>query len=85
MAITDDAVAAAKRRIDPMEELAKQFKEARGMLDELPVAAASDAHDALVSEGVQPHAGAVEDALGENAASTEIPTSGSSAQPRTLF
>jgi len=36
MAITDDAVAAAKKRIDPMEELARQFKDARAMLDELP-------------------------------------------------
>ncbi|MBR5258954.1 MAG: holo-ACP synthase [Eggerthellaceae bacterium] len=36
MAITDDAVTAAKKRVDPMEELAKQFKEARGMLDDLP-------------------------------------------------
>ncbi|MBQ9955141.1 MAG: holo-ACP synthase [Eggerthellaceae bacterium] len=36
MAITDEAVAASKRRVDPMEELAKQFKEARGMLDDLP-------------------------------------------------
>ncbi len=36
MAITEDAVTAAQKRVDPMEELAKQFKEARGMLDELP-------------------------------------------------
>lgn len=36
MAITDDAVNAAKKRIDPMEELAKQFKDARALLDELP-------------------------------------------------
>lgn len=36
MAITDDAVNAAKKRVDPMEELARQFKEARAMLDELP-------------------------------------------------
>lgn len=36
MAITDDAVAAAKKRVDPMEELARQFKDARAMLDELP-------------------------------------------------
>lgn len=38
MAITDDAVAAAKKRVDPMEELARQFKDARTMLDELPAA-----------------------------------------------
>lgn len=41
MAITDDAVAAAKKRVDPMEELAKQFKEARTMLDELPASSAT--------------------------------------------
>lgn len=41
MAITDDAVAAAKKRVDPMEELAKQFKEARTMLDELPASSAA--------------------------------------------
>ena len=35
MAITESSVQAAEKRIDPMEELAKQFKEARGMLDEL--------------------------------------------------
>ena len=37
MAITEGAVDAAKKRVDPMEELAQQFKEARAMLDELPV------------------------------------------------
>lgn len=36
MAITDDSVRATEERIDPMEELARQFKEARAMLDELP-------------------------------------------------
>lgn len=45
MAITDEAVAAAKKRVDPMEELAKQFKEARGMLDELPATAAAHGVD----------------------------------------
>lgn len=35
MAITEDSLRAAEKRVDPMEELAKQFKEARGMLDEL--------------------------------------------------
>lgn len=33
MAITDGAVKAAEERVDPMEELAKQFKEARKLLD----------------------------------------------------
>ena len=36
MAITDESVAAQKRRRDPMEELTRQFKEARSFLDELP-------------------------------------------------
>ena len=36
MAITADSVRVAEERIDPMEELAKQFKEARSLLDDLP-------------------------------------------------
>lgn len=36
MAITEDSVAAAKKRVDPAEELAAQFKDARAMLDDLP-------------------------------------------------
>lgn len=35
IAITKDSTAEAERRIDPAAELAKQFKETRGMLDEL--------------------------------------------------
>lgn len=35
MAITQDAVRATQKRIDPMEELTKQFKEARSLLDEM--------------------------------------------------
>ena len=35
MAITEGAVAASEKRADPMEELTRQFKEARGMLDSL--------------------------------------------------
>lgn len=35
MVVTDAAVRASEQRKDPMEELAKQFKEVRGMLDEL--------------------------------------------------
>ena len=35
MAITESAVQSTEKRKDPMEELAKQFKETRGMLDEL--------------------------------------------------
>lgn len=36
MAITKDSVSAARKRIDPMQELARQFREARAMLDDLP-------------------------------------------------
>ncbi|WP_165045620.1 holo-ACP synthase [Adlercreutzia sp. ZJ138] len=35
MAITDSSVRASEERKDPMEELARRFKEARGMLDNL--------------------------------------------------
>lgn len=35
MAITEDSLRAAEKRVDPMEELARQFKEARTMLDEM--------------------------------------------------
>lgn len=35
MVITQDSVRIAEERIDPMEELAKQFKEARAILDEI--------------------------------------------------
>lgn len=35
MAITEDSVRAAEQRVDPMAELAQQFKEARSMLDEI--------------------------------------------------
>ncbi len=35
MAITQESVRVKKERVDPMEELAKQFKEVRGMLDDI--------------------------------------------------
>ena len=35
MAITEDSVRAAEERVDPMEELARQFKKARSLLDEM--------------------------------------------------
>ncbi len=38
MAITEDSLVAAKKRVDPMEELTRQFKDARAMLDDLPAA-----------------------------------------------
>ena len=42
MAITEASVRAAEERVNPMEELARQFKEARGMLDELGPASKPD-------------------------------------------
>ena len=36
MAITEESVAATERRRDPMEELTRQFKDARALLDDLP-------------------------------------------------
>ncbi len=50
MAITDDSVSAAKKRVDPMDELARQFKEARGMLDDLGETGVA-ADDAKQGEG----------------------------------
>jgi holo-[acyl-carrier protein] synthase len=35
MAITDDSLKAMERRVDPMRQLAQQFKEARSLLDDL--------------------------------------------------
>ena len=64
MAITEGSVRAQQERRDPMEELARQFKEARIMLDDLDAAAPApaqpqvpDAHSAM---------GMVRDAQGEN-------------------
>lgn len=42
MAITEASLAAAEKRKDPMEELAKQFKEARALLDEMPAQNSAD-------------------------------------------
>ena len=63
MAITEGSVRAQQERRDPMEELARQFKEARIMLDDLDAAAPApaqsqvpDAHSAM---------GMVRDAQGE--------------------
>ncbi|MFR5829127.1 MAG: holo-ACP synthase [Adlercreutzia equolifaciens] len=41
MAITEESVAATERRRDPMEELTRQFKDARALLDDLPGALAA--------------------------------------------
>lgn len=42
MAITEGAVAASEKRVDPMEELTRQFKDARALLDELPSTTVAD-------------------------------------------
>lgn len=46
MAITNESVKAQEERVDPMEELAKQFKEARSLLDELDKPTPSDSEAA---------------------------------------
>ncbi|WP_417134261.1 holo-ACP synthase [Rubneribacter badeniensis] len=43
MAITENSVRAAEKRVDPMEELSRQFKEARALLDEMDAPRASGA------------------------------------------
>lgn len=35
MAITEESIRASEKRVDPMDELAQQFKEARALLDEM--------------------------------------------------
>lgn len=42
MAITAESIRVAEERVDPMEELAKQFKEARTLLDEMDASKASE-------------------------------------------
>lgn len=51
MAITEDSVRAQEERVNPMEELAKQFKEARKMLDELEPTKADTPADAPAPAG----------------------------------
>lgn len=45
MAITADSLAAARKRVDPMEELSRQFKDARAMLDDLPASSGAAPRD----------------------------------------
>lgn len=49
MAITEDSVRAAEERVNPMEELAKQFKEARKLLDEMDTPSATVSSSAPAS------------------------------------
>ena len=43
MAITEESVRVKEERVNPLEELGKQFKEARALLDEVPVANTANA------------------------------------------
>ena len=53
MAITEDSVRARLERVDPMEELSKQFKELRGMLDEAGKPAKSEPQSAEADPDLQ--------------------------------
>lgn len=53
MAITEDSIRAAEQRVDPMAELAQQFKEARALLDEMDAAPAK--HPRLSSQSSNPN------------------------------
>lgn len=64
MAITEGSVRAQQERRDPMEELARQFKEARTMLDDLDAAAPAPAQPQVPD--AQSAMGMVRDAQGEN-------------------
>lgn len=50
LALTDEAAKAAERRVDPREELAKRFKSARSLLDELEPRADVGRNDGRVDE-----------------------------------
>lgn len=84
MAITAESVKAAEKRVDPMEELAKQFKEARAMLDEMDAKPepAADGPSSGEPAAEQPTAGAA--SSGEPAssepASSEPPTDGTASR-----
>lgn len=76
MAITEASVRAAEERVNPMEELARQFKEARGMLDELGPASKPDGGPTSAAEAHGgPAAGAAgvaaAEAVAANVAATE--------------
>ncbi|MDO4290466.1 MAG: holo-ACP synthase [Eggerthellaceae bacterium] len=78
MAITDDAVSAAKKRVDPMEELAAQFKEARALLDELP--ASGDAGDDVAAGEAGASVAGVVSASGEAGAGAHVVASGAAVE-----
>ena len=54
MAITEESVAATERRRDPMEELTRQFKDARALLDDLPGALAAGQNERSSKPAVDP-------------------------------
>ena len=51
MAITEDSLRAAEKRVDPMEELSRQFKEARSLLDDMDAPPAAPAGAASGTPG----------------------------------
>ncbi len=50
MAITESAAEAMNRRVDPMDELADRFKEARALLDDLPERVPTDTPDEVPTD-----------------------------------
>ena len=53
MAITQNSVKAAEKRVDPMDELTRQFKDARALLDDLPVTEGAHKKPAMPEEAAQ--------------------------------
>ena len=87
MAITEASVRAAEERVNPMEELARQFKEARGMLDELGPASKPDGGPTSAAEAHGgPAAGAASvaaaEAVAANVAAMEMEASAEPAAER---
>ncbi len=80
MAITDGSMRATEQRRDPMEELSRQFKEARAMLDDLEVApapaplqvpSAMAAMDMVAATDGESRAGKMDDANGATISTAE--------------
>ena len=87
MAITEASVRAAEERVNPMEELARQFKEARGMLDELGPASKPDGGPTSAAEAHGgPAAGAAgvaaTEAVAANVAAMEMEAAAEAAAER---
>lgn len=52
MAITEESVRVTEERVDPMEELAQQFKQARSLLDEIEIKQDNNEKDGFIKEEV---------------------------------